>query len=119
MPDEFIWIVTDQPDDEPVVEGQRGWANEVQRKLARFKDIRLSAADLERKMGDFLQLVGRIFQQAEGQVGTGTGLQLDEVELTVEISGEGEVKLIAGGKAAGKGAITLKFKRTATRPDSQ
>jgi hypothetical protein len=36
---------------------------------------------------------------------------LDEVELAVEISAEGEVKLVAGGKAAGRGAITLKFKR--------
>jgi hypothetical protein len=30
----------------------------------------------------------------------------------VEISGEGEVKLVAGGKAAGKGAITPKFTRS-------
>jgi hypothetical protein len=33
------------------------------------------------------------------------------VELAVEISAEGEVKLIASAKATAKGAIKLKFKR--------
>ncbi len=45
--------------------------------------------------------------------GKKTGFQLDEIELTIEISGEGEIKLwgVGGGKAGGKGAIALKFKR--------
>ncbi|MDF5711051.1 MAG: hypothetical protein PUP90_26115 [Nostoc sp. S4] len=39
-------------------------------------------------------------------------MQLDEIELSVEISTEGEVKLIGNGaKAVSKGAIKLKFKR--------
>jgi hypothetical protein len=42
-------------------------------------------------------------------------MQLNEVELLVEISAEGEIKLVAGGKAAGKGAITLKFGRIPTK----
>jgi hypothetical protein len=37
---------------------------------------------------------------------------LDEIELSVEISGEGEIKLMGtGGKAASKGAIKLTFRR--------
>jgi hypothetical protein len=40
------------------------------------------------------------------------GLQLEEVELTVKISGKGEVKLIAGGEVGAEGGITLKFKRS-------
>jgi hypothetical protein len=40
-------------------------------------------------------------------------MHLDEIELSVEINGEGKVSLIgSGAKAGGKGAITLKFKRT-------
>lgn len=35
-----------------------------------------------------------------------SSMQLDEIELSVEISGEGEVKLVGtGAKAAGKEAI--------------
>ena len=37
---------------------------------------------------------------------------LDEVELSVEINGEGQVSLFGvGGKAGGKGGMTFKFKR--------
>ena len=36
-------------------------------------------------------------------------MKLDEVELSIEISSRGEIKLVAG--AEGKSAITLKFKR--------
>jgi len=59
----------------------------------------------------FLQMVSGLFQKVDVVIGKDADLQLDEVELSVEISTEGEVKLVAGGKAAGKGAITLKFKR--------
>jgi hypothetical protein len=39
---------------------------------------------------------------------------LDEIELSVEIGAEGEIRLIgSGAKANGKGAIKLKFKRVA------
>jgi hypothetical protein len=40
-------------------------------------------------------------------------MQLDEIELSVEINGEGQVSLIGTGtKVGGKGAIKLKFKRS-------
>jgi hypothetical protein len=45
------------------------------------------------------------------EIGSESDMKLDEVELAVEISGEGEVKLVAGGKATGKGAIKMKFTR--------
>jgi hypothetical protein len=39
-------------------------------------------------------------------------MQLDEIELSVEINGEGQMSILGtGGKAGGKGAIKLKFKR--------
>jgi hypothetical protein len=63
-------------------------------------------------MSRFLKSVSRIFHQAEQETQKNSGMQLDEIELSVEISGEGEIKLMGtGGKAASKGAIKLTFKR--------
>jgi hypothetical protein len=111
--EDYIWVVVDETEAELVpVEGQRGWRDEVQRRISGLKQVKLPVADLEQNMGQFLQLVGRLFQQVDQQIGEDSTMKLDEVELSVEISGEGEVKLVAGGKAAGKGAIRLKFKRS-------
>ncbi|MGD1716568.1 Pepco domain-containing protein [Dapis sp. BLCC M172] len=90
-------------------DGQRGWVSGVQQRLAKAVEIPVSV--LEDNMTSFLEAAGRLFQQADRQIGTQSDLQLDEVELQVEISGKGEVKLVAGGEATGKGTITLKFKR--------
>ncbi|UBF29026.1 hypothetical protein K9N68_15005 [Kovacikia minuta CCNUW1] len=83
------------------------------------KGVRLNVVELQQRMTDFLHMVGQIFQQAEQQAvnlsAPHSKLLLDEIELAVEISAEGEVKLIASAKAAGKGAITLKFKRVEAR----
>jgi hypothetical protein len=114
MPEDYIWIVTDDAA-EPPASGQRGWGEEVQRRLAGLKEVKLPVSELEQKMNSFLQLVGRLFKQVDQQVGSQSEMKLDEVELSVEISGEGEVKLVAGGKAASKGAITLKFKRAVSK----
>jgi hypothetical protein len=70
-------------------------------------------------------VVSRLFRQAERQaeqeqrsqpsqtgVAPPSRLKLDQVELAIEITAGGEIKLIAGGaKADAKGAIKLKFKR--------
>jgi hypothetical protein len=38
-------------------------------------------------------------------------MELDEIELSVEVNGEGQLSLLgSGSKLGGKGAITLKFK---------
>ena len=50
-------------------------------------------------MAQVLHLVRRLFKQVDQQIGSESGMKLDEVELSVEISGEGEVKLMAGDKA--------------------
>jgi hypothetical protein len=106
MPEETIWIVTDDaalPSDT-----QRGY-----RDVPQERSIRVSVSDLETKMSHFIESVGRIFRHAEHQTSPSGGIKLDEIELSVEISGEGEVKLLGtGGKATGKGAIKLKFKRS-------
>lgn len=113
MPEDYIVIVTDETDEASApIEGQRGWREEVGKRIASLKEVRLPVSQLEQNMNQFLQLVGRLFKQVDQQIGAESGMKLDEVELSVEISGEGEVKLVAGGKAAGKGAIKLKFKRS-------
>ncbi|MBW4581639.1 MAG: hypothetical protein KME42_18875 [Tildeniella nuda ZEHNDER 1965/U140] len=111
MTKDYIWIVTD--DAVPTsTEGERGgWGDQLRQKVLKYKEVKLPIADLEQKMNEFLQLVGRLFKQVDDQIGSQSSMQLDEVELLVEIGGEGEIKLVAGGKATGKGAITLKFKR--------
>ncbi|MEL6442099.1 MAG: hypothetical protein AAFQ80_23000 [Cyanobacteria bacterium J06621_8] len=108
MPEETIWIITEDGENSSV-DGQRGWG-EIRQRLTRAFAIPVSV--LEQNMNHLLQVVGRLFRQANQQVSTQSDLVLDEVTLQVEISGKGEVKLFAGGEATGKGVITLKFKRS-------
>ena len=105
MSEETIWIVTD--DTTQASDNQRSY-----KEVAQERGVKVSVIELEQKMSHFLQAVGRIFRQAEQQSICTDGMQLNEIELSVEISGEGEIKLMGtGGKAGGKGSITLKFKR--------
>ena len=108
MTEPNIIIVTNNTEDLEV-DGQRGWGN-VQQRLSKAAVIPISV--LEQNMNCFLQVTGRLFRQVDQQIETQSDLRLDEVELQVEISGKGEVKLVAGGEASGKGTITLKFKRS-------
>lgn len=39
------------------------------------------------------------------------GFKLDEIELVVEVSGEGSIQLLGGVKVGASGGITLKLKR--------
>ena len=116
MPEDIIVIVTNETEDDfDAIDGQRGWGEEVRKRLLSVKEVRLPVAQLEQNMSQFLQLIGRLFKQVDQQIGSESDMKLDEVELAVEISGEGEVKLVAGGKATAKGAIRLKFKRDASK----
>ena len=104
--EQTIWIVTD--DASQGSEPQRSY-----REVAQEKGVKVFVPALEQKMSRFLKSVSRIFHQAEQETQKNSGMQLDEIELSVEISGEGEIKLMGtGGKAASKGAIKLTFKRT-------
>jgi homogentisate 1,2-dioxygenase len=108
MQDDLILIVDDESSN---ASGEKGWGDEIRKRVAGFKEVRLNHAELEDKMTDFLKMVRQLFQKAEEETQNQSGLLLTEVELAVEISGEGEIKLVAGGKAAGKSAIKLKFTR--------
>jgi|GEM_PF-906845 len=124
----FIRIVTADPSNPEVPDGAKSaqtnsgsWMDEIEsNSVSKDTTVKLISVDkLEEEMTSFLQNLSRIFDKAEQATspnGHRVGLQLDEIELTIEISGEGEIKLwgLGGGKASGKGAIALKFKRQDT-----
>ena len=64
-------------------------------------------------MADFLQVVGRVLAHVQQRSQELAGMELDEIELSVEINGEGQVSLLGtGGKVGGSSGMTLKFKRS-------
>ena len=79
--------------------------------------VPVKAEKLQAEMAAFLLVIGQVFNQAEQQamqsVDGSSKMQLDEIELSVEVNGEGQVSLLGtGGKVGGKDAITLRFKRS-------
>jgi hypothetical protein len=112
-----IWIVTGEAPQISIPDGAksgtnntRSWKEETSNSKSVGDAVKVSTEKLEQEMTHFLQVVGRLFSRAEQQANA--GMQLDEIELSVEISAEGEVKLVGNGaKAGGKGAIKLVFRR--------
>ncbi|MBD2356613.1 hypothetical protein H6G41_18615 [Tolypothrix sp. FACHB-123] len=129
MPDtpaDSIWIVTDDTPQIAIPDNNQGGnfrginRSDETRETTGSKGVTdavpVPAQKLEKEMTKFLGVVGRLFNQAEQQAQVKSGMQLEEIELSIEISGEGEVKLIgSGAKASGKGAIKLTFKRQAAK----
>ncbi len=65
---------------------------------------------LEAEMAHLIDVVERLLIRAENK--NNGEIVLDEIELSVEINGEGKISLLGNGaQAGGKGAIKLKFKR--------
>ena len=65
---------------------------------------------LEAEMAHLIDVVERLLIRAENK--NNGEIALDEIELSVEINGEGKISLLGNGaQAGGKGAIKLKFKR--------
>ena len=61
-------------------------------------------------MAHLIDVVERLLIRAENK--NNGEIVLDEIELSVEINGEGKISLLGNGaQAGGKGAIKLKFKR--------
>lgn len=93
---------TETTEEEIVVKKKQGEVVITRRKVKVNK--------LKGQMRDFMQAMSETLNEAEN---VNSKMQLDEVELSVEINGEGEISLlgIGGGKAGAKGAMTFKFKR--------
>ena len=114
-----LWFVTEVETSETVevIEGGRGsedvgggfGASAVQAvRKSLTQRVQISADELKRQIGNLLAVVGDVFDQSRAE----TGLVLDGVELSIEISSEGQVSILgSGGKLEGKGAIKLSFKR--------
>jgi len=70
--------------------------------------VQIDAEDLKREVGNLLTVVGDVFDRASNE----TGLSLEEVELSIEVSSEGQISIFgSGGKIGGSGGIKLSFKR--------
>ncbi len=68
----------------------------------------IPADQVKAQMQSMVAIINDLFDHAS----TRTGLQLNEVELSVEINAEGKVSLIGtGGSLGSKGGIKLKFVR--------
>lgn len=118
---EKLWIITETEDVEETVEveGRRSSTDrgggfgvpetiETTRTVTRRKRVSLDAQALKTQMESMLAIVNDLFSQADAS----TGLRLDEVELSVEISAEGQLSIVGnGGKLGNTGGIKLKFTR--------
>ncbi|MEM9265649.1 MAG: hypothetical protein AAGA46_09005 [Cyanobacteria bacterium P01_F01_bin.13] len=124
MPDEnTLWIVAETEETEETVElegrrdgtrdmgggfGTRRTLENTLRKVAKRKRVSLDAMALKSQMNSLLAIVGDLFEQADAPA----GLQLNEVELSVEINAEGQLSLVGnGGSLGNSGGITLTFGR--------
>lgn len=115
-----LWFVTDVETSETVevVEGGRssedvggGFGSSAVRAVRKSltQRVQISADDLKRQIGNLLTVVGDVFDQSRAE----TGIVLDAVELSIEISSEGQISILgSGGKLEGKGGIKLSFKRS-------
>ncbi len=118
---EQLWIITETEEVEATVEveGRRSSTDrgggfdtpetiETTRSVTRRKRVSLDAQALKTQMESMLAIVNDLFSQADAS----TGLRLDEVELSVEISAEGQLSIVGnGGKLGNTGGIKLKFTR--------
>ena len=120
-----LWIITESTSDDGEVDGARGgydtgasYGEPEPPPVTRRRTL-IRAEDLKHQMSAFLEVVEEVFDQTQARTqaqasaqGTKSPMRLDEIELSVEINGEGQISLLGtGGKAGGKGAINLKFKR--------
>ncbi len=114
-----IWVLTDVETTETVevAEGGRSsqdvgggfGSTEVQQtRKSLTQRVQISAGDLKRQIGELVSVVGDVFDQTRAE----SRVQLEVVELSIEISSEGQVSILGtGGKIAGRGGIKLTFKR--------
>ena len=115
-----LWFVTDVESSETVevVEGGRSsediggrfGSSAVQAvRKSLTQRVEISAEELKRQIGNLLTVVSDVFDQSRAE----TGIVLDGVELSIEISSEGQISILGSGdKLEGKGGIKLSFKRT-------
>jgi hypothetical protein len=112
-----IWIITGESDRQETPTGARS-SSDIGGRLGEQKSSpevaatersQVDVSKLKLEMQGFLKAMREMLDEADPP---SAKIRLDEVELSVEINGEGQVSLFGvGGKAGGKGAMTFKFKR--------
>ena len=116
---EKIWIITGETYSQEPKTGARDSSHDTGGRLGSetLEEIEVVARErkpvevekLKREMKGFLQAMREMLDEAEPP---DSKMCLDEVTLSVEINGEGQISLFGvGGKAGGKGGMTFKFKR--------
>jgi hypothetical protein len=117
---EKIWIIVEETSQTETTTGSRS-GRDTGGRLGETREVEITeeavstqhraveVTKLKEEMQGFLQAMKEILEEADQP---SAKIQLDEVQLSVEINGEGKVSLFGvGGKAGGKGAMTFKFKR--------
>jgi len=109
-----IWIITGESYVRETPTGARS-SSDTGGKIGESAEVaatersQVDVSKLKLEMKGFLKAMREMLDEADPP---GAKIRLDEVELSVEINGEGQVSLFGiGGKAGGKGAMTFKFKR--------
>ncbi|MDB9396272.1 Pepco domain-containing protein [Microcystis aeruginosa] len=112
-----IWIITGESEIRETPTGARS-SSDIGGRLGEQKSSpevaatersQVDVSKLKLEMKGFLKAMREMLDEADPP---SAKIRLDEVELSVEINGEGQVSLFGvGGKAGGKGAMTFKFKR--------
>ncbi|TYT70566.1 hypothetical protein [Microcystis aeruginosa] len=112
-----IWIITGESEIRETPTGARS-SSDIGGRLGEQKSSpevaatersQVDVSKLKLEMQGFLKAMREMLDEADLP---SAKIRLDEVELSVEINGEGQVSLFGvGGKAGGKGAMTFKFKR--------
>ena len=114
-----LWFVTEMEASETVevIEGGRssedvggGFGSSAVQAVRRSltQRVQVSADELKQQIGNLAAIVGEVFDQSQVE----TGLLLEQVELSIEISSQGQISILGtGGKLEGKGGIKLSFKR--------
>ncbi len=116
---EQIWIITGETYSQEAKTGARDSKEDTGGVLGSNTSVSLETVStnrkpvevekLKREMKGFLQAMREMLDEADPP---DSKMCLDEVTLSVEINGEGQISLFGvGGKAGGKGGMTFKFKR--------
>lgn len=72
------------------------------------RTVSLSASGLKEQISNLIEVVEYAFDQPVSSA----ALALDQIELSAEITSEGEIRIFgSGGKLGGRGAIRMVFKR--------
>lgn len=123
--EQYIWVVTEA---EPM--GDRG-ADNIPRNpfesdfptpgLATTSrhGIPVPVTKLRKGMADFLDGMGQVIQEAQVKAAEVGNMELEEIELSVEVNGDGQISLLgSGARVGGSSALTLRFKR-ASAPSNE